>query len=153
MELRQLKENEKRKYMDLLLLADDQEDMIERYLSEGEMYLLTDEGRALAEAVIKDKGLTRDGRAFEIMNFATTPIYQNQGHGAYLMKELMNLYHHRGDVMFVGTGDHPHTLHFYQKCGFTVCDRRKNFFVENYDHPIIDDGILLIDMVVLSRPL
>lgn len=31
----------KKRYLDLLLLADEQEDMIDRYLERGDMYLLT----------------------------------------------------------------------------------------------------------------
>ena len=34
----------KKKYMDLLLLADEQEDMLEKYLEKGTMYVLEDDG-------------------------------------------------------------------------------------------------------------
>ena len=39
----EIKEN-KKKYLDLLLLADEQEDMIDRYLDNGRMYVLDDNG-------------------------------------------------------------------------------------------------------------
>jgi len=53
--------------------------------------------------------------------------------------------------MLVGTGDSPLTVPFYQKCGFTEHHRVKNFFTDNYDHPIFEAGIQLVDMVYLSR--
>ena len=52
--------------------------------------------------------------------------------------------------MFVGTGDVPSALSFYQKCGFRE-SHRKNFFVDNYDHPMFEAGKQLVDMVYLRR--
>ena len=43
MEIREIKENKKR-FISLLLLADEQEDMIDRYLDRGTMYVLDDYG-------------------------------------------------------------------------------------------------------------
>ncbi|MEX1308569.1 MAG: GNAT family N-acetyltransferase, partial [Eubacteriales bacterium] len=34
----------KKQYLDLLLLADEQEDMIDRYLTRGDMFVLDDAG-------------------------------------------------------------------------------------------------------------
>lgn len=53
--------------------------------------------------------------------------------------------------MFVGTGDVPSALGFYRKCGFSESHRVKNFFTDNYDHIMIEDGIQLVDMVYLKR--
>ena len=41
MEIRQITEN-KKQFLQLLLLADEQEDMIDRYLSRGELFALYD---------------------------------------------------------------------------------------------------------------
>lgn len=43
MEIREVKEN-KKQYFSLLLLADEQEDMVDRYLDKGTMYVLDDCG-------------------------------------------------------------------------------------------------------------
>ena len=43
----------KKQYLDLLLLADEQEDMIDRYLDKGRMYVLDDNG-VKSECVITD---------------------------------------------------------------------------------------------------
>ena len=43
MKIIEVKEN-KKQYLDLLLLADEQEDMVDRYLDSGKMYVLDDNG-------------------------------------------------------------------------------------------------------------
>ena len=45
----------KRDYMDLLFLADEQEDMIEKYLDKGTMYVLEEDG-IKGECVVIDAG-------------------------------------------------------------------------------------------------
>ena len=45
----------KREYLDLLLLADEQENMIERYIDRGAMYVLDDRG-VKAVCVVTDEG-------------------------------------------------------------------------------------------------
>ena len=47
----------KKQYLDLLLLADEQEDMVDRYLDNGKMYVLDDNG-VKCECVITDKKMT-----------------------------------------------------------------------------------------------
>ena len=61
----------KKQYLDLLLLADEQEDMIDRYLDKGRMYVLDDNG-VKSECVITDEG----NGMLEIKNIATVPEYQ-----------------------------------------------------------------------------
>lgn len=62
--------------MDLLLLADEQESMIDRYLADGTMYVL-DDGGVKAECVVTDE---QDG-VLEIKNIAVLPAYQRRGYG------------------------------------------------------------------------
>ncbi|WP_075720723.1 GNAT family N-acetyltransferase [Roseburia sp. 499] len=136
---------EKKQYLDLLLLADEQEDMIDKYLERGEMFVLDDHG-VKAECVI-----TKESEGvYELKNIAVLPNYQRKGYGKYLIEFLVK---HFSDcnVLFVGTGDCPSTLSFYHNCGFTESHRVKNFFVDNYDHLMFEDGIQLVDMVYLKR--
>lgn len=37
-------------------------------------------------------------------------------------------------------GNSPMTLHFYERCGFVKSHVIKNFFIDNYDHPMYEDG-------------
>jgi ribosomal protein S18 acetylase RimI-like enzyme len=55
--------------------------------------------------------------------------------------------------MLVGTGEFPTILSFYESCGFEKSYRIKNFFIDNYDHPMFEEGIQLVDMVYLKREL
>ena len=145
MEIKQIFEN-KKKFMDLLFLADEQEDMIDRYLDGGDMFVLFDPD-AVGECVVCDLG---DG-VFEIKNIATDPSVHGKGYGRALIEYVMDHYKGRCKKMLVGTGDSPLTVPFYKKCGFTEHHRVKNFFTDNYDHPIFEEGIQLVDMVYLSR--
>ena len=43
----------KKQYLDLLLLADEQEDMVDRYLYKGKMHILDDDG-VKCECVVTD---------------------------------------------------------------------------------------------------
>lgn len=145
MEIKQVFEN-KKQYLDLLLLADEQEDMIDRYLDDGEMFVLLDP-EVVAECVVCDLG---EG-VFEIKNIATDPAAQGKGYGRKLIDFVMDHYRDRCAKMLVGTGDSPLTVPFYQKCGFKEHHRVKNFFTDNYDHPIFEAGVQLVDMVYLAR--
>ena len=145
MEVRKVTEN-KKQYMDLLFLADEQENMIDRYLDDGEMFVLLDP-EVVAECVVCDLG---EG-VFEIKNIATDPTAQGKGYGRKLIDFVMDHYRDRCAKMLVGTGDSPLTVPFYQKCGFKEHHRVKNFFTDNYDHPIFEAGVQLVDMVYLAR--
>lgn len=138
-------ENDKKAYIDLLLLADEQEDMIDRYLERGEMFVLED-GGVVAECVVTKE----TGGVYELKNIAVAPNYQKMGYGKKLIDYVFSYYADCG-TMLVGTGDVPSTLGFYQSCGFTESHRVKNFFTDNYDHVMIEDGIQLVDMVYLKR--
>ena len=135
----------KKEYIDLLLLADEQEDMIDKYLERGEMFVLDDNG-IKAECVITQEG---DG-IYELKNIAVLPDCQRKGYGKSLIEFLFSHYTHCR-TMLVGTGDVPSALTFYNNCGFTELHRIKNFFIDNYDHRMFEDGKQLIDMVYLKR--
>ncbi len=137
--------NNKKQYIDLLLLADEQEDMIDKYLERGEMFVLEDNG-IKAECVITKEG---DG-VYELKNIAVSPDYQRKGYGKSLIEFLFSTYTDCNTI-FVGTGDVPSSLTFYKKCGFIESHRIINFFVDNYDHPMFEDGKQLVDMVYLRR--
>lgn len=145
MEIREVKEN-KKEYISLLLLADEQEDMIDRYLELGTMYVLDDCG-IKSECVVTDEG----SRILEIKNISVYPEFQGRGYGRNLISFLSEFYKEDFDILQIGTGDSPLTIPFYEKCGFKRHHIIKNFFVENYDHPIFECGVQLIDMIYLQR--
>lgn len=143
MDIRKIIDN-KKKYIDLLLLADESETMVDKYLERGEMFVLIDNG-VKAECVVtkEDEGI------YELKNIAVSTDSWRKGYGRNLIKFLFN---HYSDckTMYVGTGDSFWTLNFYKSCGFNESHRVKNFFVDHYDHPMFEDGIQLVDMVYLK---
>ncbi len=138
--------NHKKQYIELLLLADEQESMIDRYLERGDLFVLDDNG-VKAVCVVTDEG---DG-VCELKNIAVTPGSQRQGYGKKLITHLLSHYAGKYTRMIVGTGDVPSSVRFYKRCGFEPSHRIENFFTDNYDHPMIEDGILLKDMVYFKR--
>lgn len=138
----------KKQYLDLLLLADEQEDMIDRYLDRGTMYVLDDNG-VKCECVVTDEG----NGVLEIKNIATVPECQGKGYAKALIDFVVQKYKEHYTVLQVGTGDSPLTIPFYEKCGFVRIHSIPNFFTDNYDHPIFECGVQLVDMVYLQRPL
>ena len=147
MRIRDVKEDKKR-FLPLLLLADEQEDMIDRYLERGTLYVL-EEGGVKAECVVTDEG----GGILEIKNIAVAPTEQGKGYGKTLIAFLARRYAGSHSVLQVGTGESPLTIPFYEKCGFVRSHRVPNFFTDNYNHPIYEGGVQLVDMVYLQRPL
>ena len=145
MDIKEVKED-KKQYLNLLLLADEQENMIDRYLTTGTMYVLEDNG-VKAECVVLDVG---DG-VLEIKNIATDPQFQGKGYGKALIEFITKKYQGDYSILQVGTGDSPSTIPFYEKCGFTRSHVIKNFFADNYDHPISDGDVRLTDMIYLRK--
>ena len=137
---------DRRTLMDLLLLADEQIEMVEKYLNEGKMFVLDDDG-IKAECLVTDEG---EG-VLEIKNIAVLPQFQGKNYGKALIDFLIRNYSNAYSVLQVGTGDSPSTVPFYEKCGFERHHVIKGFFTENYDHPIIEAGVQLKDMVYLRR--
>lgn len=139
---------DKKQFLDLLLLADEQEDMIDKYLERGDVFALYDgDLKSICVVTKEDEGI------YELKNIATYKKYQGQGYGKALINYIFDYYSGRCKTMFVGTGDSPLTIPFYNHCGFKISHRVKNFFTDNYNHPIFENGIQLIDMVYLRRDL
>ena len=140
---------QKKDYLALLLLADEQESMIDRYLERGEMFAMREGEKTLAVIVVTDEG---EG-VLEIKNLAVSPDAQKRGCGRAMIGFVAGHYAGRYHTLLVGTGDSPLTVPFYEKCGFVRSHVVKDFFTENYDHPIIECGVLLRDMVYLKKPI
>jgi len=140
--------NNKKQYLDLLLLADEQEDTIDRYLADGEMFALYDDDLKTVCVVA-----AIDGETCELKNIATYTKYQGKGYARALIKYISDFYKNNYKTMLVGTGEVPTILSFYESCGFERSHRIKNFFTDNYDHIMIEEGVQLIDMVYLKKEL
>jgi GNAT superfamily N-acetyltransferase len=141
-------ESNKMAYLDLLLLADEQEDMIDKYLDRGTLFALYDSDLK-SVCVVTDES---DG-VFEIQNLATYKLYQRKGYGQYLLNYVCHYYKDVGRVMYVGTGDSPMILSFYENNEFVFSHRIENYFPKHYTKPLFENGIQLKDKVYLKRNL
>ena len=141
-------EKNKKDYIDLLLLADESKTMIDRYLDRGELFALYDDGLKSICVVTRESEDT-----CELKNIATYEQWHGKGYGSMLINHICSYYKDKFMTMLVGTGDVPRSLRFYMKNGFEISHRIKNFFTDNYDHEMYEEGVQLVDMVYLKRNL
>ena len=134
-------------YLPLLLDADPSERMIAGYLEGGELYALLAGGKAAGAMVIARRA---DG-APELKNLVVAEGFRGRGYGALLVRHALRLCASRGDRLFVGTS--AANVAFYEKLGFERAYVAQNFFVDNYEAPIIENGEVLKDMIYLSKAL
>ena len=80
MEIFKINDNDKIEYMDLLLIADEKIEMIEKYLYRGDMFGLFDDGLKTICVVTKE-----EDEIFEIKNIVTVEEYQKKGYGKKLI--------------------------------------------------------------------
>ena len=138
----------KKQFLDLLLLADEQENMIDRYLANGDLFALYDDDLKSVCVVVPI-----DSETCELKNIATCEKYQGKGYGKALIKFISEFYGNDYKTMLVGTGETPTILAFYESCGFEKSHRIKNFFTDNYEQPIFEGEIQLVDMIYLKKKL
>ncbi len=146
MKIKEITENKSR-FIDLLLIGDEEESMINKYLEESTLFILYDNDILISVCAVVIKDLD----TIEIKNLATYPKYQNKGYATALMDFVCNKYRKEFQYLILGTGENSKTLSFYKKRGFTEYKRIKNFFTENYSHPIYENGIQLTDMIYLKK--
>lgn len=137
----------KKEYLDLLLLADPSESMIDRYLGDGSLYVMKRGGQTLCAAVV----LPLNGADCELKNLAVAEPFRRQGFGSRMIAYLAGIYAARCKRMFVGTSEG--NFSFYEKNGFRYSHLAKDFFAENYPEPIVENGAVLADMTYFVRDL
>ena len=80
----------KKQFLDLLLLADEQENMIDKYLSSGDLFALFD-GDLKSVCVV----VAINSETCELKNIATYEKYQNKGYGRELINYISDFYKSR----------------------------------------------------------
>jgi GNAT superfamily N-acetyltransferase len=146
-EIKIVKED-KKQFLDLLLLADESESMIDKYLERGEMFAFYDNELRSICVITRESSDT-----CELKNIATYEKWHGMGYGSKLIQYISAFYKDKYKYIIVGTGDIPPALHFYEKNGFHISYRINNFFTDNYDHPMFENGVQLVDMVYLKKEL
>ncbi|MEG0288860.1 MAG: GNAT family N-acetyltransferase [Carnobacterium sp.] len=141
---------ERTQYLELFLLADESEAMIERYLNEGEAYLIQIEEKTIGVILFTFP----DSQTVEIKNIAIEPCHQEQGIGKQTLALAESHYAAKGfSAMVVGTANSSiSAIVFYQKAGFRINSIKKDIFL-HYPEPIVEDGIPAIDMLIFEKKL
>ena len=138
----------KEKYLDLLLEADPSKEMINKYLSDGELFVLTynDEPACIAVTIKKDND------TIELKNIVTKENYREKGYAKKMIKYLVDNYKTRYNKMIVGTTEN--NIPFCVKQGFNKYEKTiKNFFVDNYNEEIKDGDLVCTDLIYYSKDL
>ena len=148
MKIIKIEDSDKLNFKELLLLADEDLKMIEKYLYRGEMFALYDDDLKSICVVTRESD-----KVCELKNIATYEKCHGKGYGSKLLSHIFSHYKGKYTTMLVGTGDIPWIIQFYEKNGFRISHRIKNFFTDNYEQPIFEEGVQLVDMVYLSRSL
>lgn len=134
--------------MDLLLEADPSKDMINNYLKNGELFVLTYKDDVACIAVVTKI----DEDTAELKNIATKKEFRGNGYGKKMLKYLADNYKQKYKKMLVGTTEN--NIPFYVKQGFDKYEKTiKNFFVDNYDEKILDGDLYCTDMYYYSKNL
>lgn len=135
-------------YLNLLLLADEQIDMLKKYMYQGDLFVFS-EDTIIGVCIV----FTNNSNTCELKNIAINPLKQHLGYGKKCIQYIFNYYQQKYAYITVGTGANTSTVGFYERCGFIKSHCIKNFFIDNYDHYIYENNIQLKDMQYLKRSL
>jgi ribosomal protein S18 acetylase RimI-like enzyme len=136
--------------LELLLLADEHEAAINKYIFSSEVYVAKHPQYKQPIAVFVLQKM--DEQSIELRNIAVDEAFQGQGIGSYLIAQIKEIAAmKRAEIVWVGTpSSAARQLNFYQKNGFRIAGIRKDFYLLNYPKPIYENGKLLTDMVMLQ---
>lgn len=147
MEIKKIEKN-KEKYMNLLLEADPERDIVNKYIDNADMYVGIEDEKVVCEIVITKV----NDEECELKNIATLEEYRNRGYAKQLIDYVSNKYKDEYKKMIVGTTENM--IPFYVLNGFTKYHHTvKNFFIDNYKEKIYDGNMQCIDMYYYSKKL
>jgi len=134
----------------LLLVADEEEDAIRKYIYNSSVYTLYYKQQQDPIAVIAISRVNES--VIEIKNIGVLESFRNNGIGSLLINYVKEIaYKENYTEIIVGTADNGiNQIRFYERNGFVKYAVKKNYFIDNYSRPIVDDGVLLKDMVMLK---
>ena len=140
--------SDKKQYISLLLEADPSEKMIEKYLKDGDLFVLRYKDDVACIAVVTKL----DNDTVELKNIVTKEEFRGKGYAKKMIKYLADNYKQKYKKMLVGTTEN--NIPFYVKQGFDKYERTiKNFFVDNYDEEIWDGKLKCTDIYYYSKNL
>lgn len=141
-------EEDKEKYIDLLLEADPDENVVKKYIDNGDMYIGIRDDEVVCEIII----IKVNDEECELKNIATVEKYRGKGYAQEMIKYVFEKYKETYKRMIVGTSENM--IPFYVLNGFTKYHHTvKNFFIDNYEEAIWDGNLQCIDMYYYYKEL
>lgn len=133
---------------DLLLQADPSKEIIDRYLLHSTIYIATLNDQTIGCYVICEVAQ----KIVEIKNISIDETQQRKGYGTMLLNDAIQRSRSKGfQKIIIATGNSSlHQLHLYQKLGFRITEIKADYFTNNYPGPIIENGIICRDMIILT---
>lgn len=136
----------KKKNLDLLLLADPEEEAIDKYIDNCEVFEFYYKDILIGQGAVIELSST----TYEIKNFAIYEKFHNCGYGKILIKLLCEKYLENSKNRDIIVGTSEQGVGFYKKCGFQFSHIVKDFFITNYKQLIFENGIQCKDMFYLK---
>jgi ribosomal protein S18 acetylase RimI-like enzyme len=145
MKIRKLHPTTETPPMDLLLEADPSITKIESYLRHGSSFIAEIDNHISGIYVL----LPTSSDIAEVINISVREADQGKGIGRKLIHHAIEQARAQGyTCLEVGTGNSSiDQIAFYQKCGFRMIAIDHDFFLRNYERPIIENGIQCRDMI------
>ncbi|MGM0845201.1 MAG: GNAT family N-acetyltransferase [Bacillota bacterium] len=146
-ELLPIMKTNRKDYLQLLLMADESKEAIEKYIFDGDMFSIYYQNK-LAGVILFT---AVDESTMELKNFALVPEFRRKGIGKAAIEEGLALYKNQEKkTIIVGTANSSiDNIVFYQKAGFRMYEIKKDFFL-NYPDPITENGISGLDMIMFK---
>lgn len=140
--------NEKDNYpYELLLLADETVEAINMYVHDSSVYVVLNGDEQIAVFCLYEV----DKNIVEIKKIAVSEKYQHTGIGSKLISHIKEICKNKYSTLIVGTADcGTAQIRFYERNGFQKYAVKENFFIDNYDVPIFENGHQLKDMVMFQ---
>lgn len=134
-------DNDREKFINLLLEADPDRNVVNNYINEGDLFVGFVDDVPVCEVLI----VKVDNDECELKNIATLRNCRGKGYANEIIKYVFNEYKGKYKKMIVGTTENM--IPFYVLNGFTKYHHTvKNFFVDNYEEEIWDGDLHCIDM-------
>jgi ribosomal protein S18 acetylase RimI-like enzyme len=140
-----------KEHWNLLLLADPSKEMVDKYIQKSNIYEVLDQNLLVGVLVLMENS----SEEVEIKNIAIDPTFQGQGFGKNLIHYGINESKKLGySKISICTGNSStYQLTLYKNCGFQISTVFHNFFIDNYDEEIWENGIQCKDLIKLEQNL
>lgn len=137
---------DKKKNLDLLLLADPEEEAIDKYIDNCEVFEFYYRDILIGQGAVMELSSI----VYEIKNFAIYEKFHNCGYGKILINLLCEKYLESFKNIEILVGTSEQGVGFYKKCRFQFSHIVKDFFITNYKQLIFENGIQCKDMFYLK---